>query len=124
MEDPNLKTPYAYRLNFPPDITVHPIRHISELEPAADDPDPRQVIEPPPPVEIEGEEQWEVEEVEEVLDSKIRYRKLQYLIKWMGFNIPDWHDATEMNQLQTVDAFHRRYPHKPGLLPEVEEGDW
>ena len=66
MEDPKLKTPYAYRLNFPPDIKVQPIRHISELEPATNDPYPGQVIKPPPPVEIEGEEEWEVEEV---LDS-------------------------------------------------------
>ena len=78
MEDPNLKTPYAYRVDFPADIEVHPVRHISVLEPAANDLYPGQVVQPPPPVEIDGEEEWEVEEV---LDAKIRYRKLQYLIK-------------------------------------------
>ena len=121
MEDPKLKTPYSYRLKFSPDIKVHPIRHISELKPAADDPYPGQVIERPPPVEIDGEEEWEVEEV---LDSKIRYRKLQYLLKWIRYDIPEWRDATEINQLQAVDACHRRYPPKPGPLPEVKEGDW
>ena len=86
MEDPNLKTPSAYRVDFPADIKVHPLRYISELEPAANDPYPGQVIPLPPPVEIDGEEEWEVEEV---LDAKIRYRKLQYLIKWTGYDIPD-----------------------------------
>ena len=90
MEDPNLKTPYPYKVEFPADIRVHPVRHISELEPAADGSYPGQVALPPPQVEIEGEEEWEVEEV---LDAKIRYRKLQYLIKWTDYDIPDWCDA-------------------------------
>ena len=65
-------------MDFPADIQVHPVRHISELEPPAKDPNPGQVVPPPPPVEIDAEEKWEVEEV---LNAKIRYRKLQYLIK-------------------------------------------
>ena len=32
MEDPDLKTPYADRVDFPADIKVYPVRHISELE--------------------------------------------------------------------------------------------
>ena len=74
-------------------------------------------------MEIDGEEEWEVEEV---LDAKIRYRKVQYLIKWTGYDIPDWRDAKDVNGLQAIDIFHRRYPHKPGPLPDDEEGeqDW
>ena len=99
------------------------MRHISELEPAANDPYPGQLVPPPPPVEIDGEEE---EEVEEVLDAKIRYRKLQYLIKWMGYDIPDWRNAKDVNGLQAINIFHRRYPHKPGPLPDDEAGerDW
>ena len=64
--------------------------------------------------------------MEEVLDGKIRYRKLQYLIKWTGYVIPDWRDAKDINGLQAIDIFHRRYPYKPGPLPEDEEWeqDW
>ena len=83
MADPNLKTPYAYHLKFPPDIKVHPVRHISKLEPAATNPFPGRTIEPPPPVVIAGEEEWEVEEV---LNSRLKYEKLQYLIKWTGYD--------------------------------------
>ena len=72
---------------------------------------------PPPPVEIDGEEEWEVEEV---LDVKIRYRKLEYHITRTGYDIPDWRDAKDVNELQAIDIFHRRYPHKPGLLPDDE----
>ena len=123
MEDPNLKSPYAYRVDFPADIKLDPVRYISELEPAANDPYPGQVVLPPPPVEIDLEEEWEVEEG---LDAKIKYRKLQYLIKWTGYDIPDWRDGKDVNGLQAIDIFHRRYPYKPGPLPDDEEGerDW
>ena len=103
IEDQNLKTPYAYRVDFPAYIKVHPVRHISELEPEANDPYPGQIVLPPPPVEIDGEEEWEVEEV---LDAMIRYRMLQYLIKWTGYDIPDWRDAKDVNGLQAIDIFH------------------
>ena len=61
-----------------------------------------------------------------MLDAKIRYRKLQYLVEWTGYNVPDWRDAKDVNGLQAIDIFHRRYPHKPGPLPDDEEGerDW
>ena len=46
-----------------------------KLQKAADDPLPRQVQEPPEPVEINDDEEWEVEQI---LDSHIHWRKLQY----------------------------------------------
>ena len=73
MEDLNLKTPYAYRVDFPADILVHTVRHVSELELATIDRYAGQIIPSPPLVQIDGEGEWEVEEV---LDAKIRYRKL------------------------------------------------
>ena len=112
---PKLKTPYAYSVDFPADIKVDPMRHISVLEPVANDPYPSQIVPPPLLVEIHREEGWEVEDV---LDAKIRYRKLQYLIEWTGYNIPDWGDAKDVNGLQAVDIFVRRYPDKPGPLPK------
>ena len=78
MEDQNLNTPHPYRVSFPIDIKVPSVQHICELEPAPNDPYPGQIVPPPPPVEIDSEEEWEVEEM---LDAKIRYWKLQYRIK-------------------------------------------
>ena len=78
MEDLNPKTPYPCRVDFPADINVHLMRHISKLELPANASYPSQIIPLPPPVEIDREEEWEVEEV---LNAKIGYRKLKYLIK-------------------------------------------
>ena len=64
-------------------------------------------------MEINGEEEWEVEEVS---DAKIKYRRLQYLIKWTGCDIPDWRNAKDVNRLQAINIFQRRHPCKPGPL--------
>ena len=69
-------------------------------------------------MEFDCDEEWEVEEV---LNAKIRYWKLQYLTKWTGYDITDWRDAKDVNGLQAIDIFYQRYPHKPGPLPNDEE---
>lgn len=59
-------------------MNVHPVFHVSLLNPVVNNPDPVQVIPPSPPVEVDGEEEFEVEEV---LDSRYNRTKLQYLVK-------------------------------------------
>jgi len=54
---------------------------------AAEDPLPGQVMPPPLPVIVEGEEEWEVEEI---LDSRRMQGRLQYLVKWRVFADPTW----------------------------------
>ena len=108
-------SPYAYRLDLPASMRIHPVFHVSLLEPARDDPLPGQIQPPPPPVVVEGEDEYEVEEV---LDARIRRGVLQYLIKWTGYDRPDWEPAKQVNGLAAIDEFHRRYPDKPEPLPE------
>jgi len=54
---------HAYRMKFPPSIKRHPVVHLSEIEPASDDPLPGQRHPPPPTVIVDVEEEWEVAEV-------------------------------------------------------------
>ena len=108
-------TPRAIRLRLPETVRLHPVFHVSLLEPTADDPYPGQLQPPPPPVEVDGEEEWLVDDI---LDARIRYRKLQYLVKWTGYYQPTWEDATSVNGLQAVDNFHQAHPDKTGPLPE------
>ncbi|KAH0602336.1 uncharacterized protein H6S33_009787 [Morchella sextelata] len=46
--------PYAYELELPRSMKIHPVFHGSLLSPEANDPLPGQQQLPPPPVEIEG----------------------------------------------------------------------
>ena len=83
-----------------------------------DDPLPGQHNPPPPPVIVDDHEEWHVEEV---MDLRIYRRRLQYLVKWVGYDQLDWEPAENVNRLEAVDRFHKRYPDKPGPLPEDDD---
>ena len=91
---------------------------MSLLNPFDDDLLPRQQNAPPPPVIVDDAEEWHVEEI---LDSRIYRRRLQYLVKCIGFNRPNWEPAKGVHKLEAVDRFHQRYPEKPRPLPEDED---
>src|SRR5258707_4356840 len=101
--------------------SVHPIFHISQLEPAQPDPFPQCNQPPPPPVEINGDIKYEVSEI---LDSKMdRHfqgnRALRYLVHWTGYEGTEeetlWISAQDLEHAQDVVwLFHRHYPSKPG----------
>ena len=111
-------SPYAYKLQFPAAVQYHPVQHVSLLDPFDDDPLPGQQNVPPPPVIVDDAEEWHVEEI---LDSKMYCQRLQYLVKWIGFDRPNWEPAEGVNKLEAVNRLYQRYPEKPGPLPEDED---
>jgi len=62
---------------------IHPVFHASELTIYSDPTIYGQKTEPPSPVQIKGQEEWEVEKI---LQHHQRYGKNEYLIQWKGFN--------------------------------------
>jgi hypothetical protein len=64
---------YAYQLDLPTTMDVHPVFHVSLLEPTRGDPLPGQHLPPPEPVVVDGESEYEVEEV---VDSRVFQRQL------------------------------------------------
>lgn len=104
-------SPYAYELDLPRTMKVRPVFHVSLLSPAASDPVPGQQQLPPPPVEIEGQEEWEVEAI---LDSRKRRGRLEYLVRYQGYPEPSWQppDGLEHSP-DLVKDFHQRYRNKP-----------
>ena len=112
----------SYTIKLPDSLrSVHPVFHVSMLEPATPNPFPDRQEPPPPSVEVDGEPEYEISEI---LDSKLDNRrrcKLQYLVKWSGYEGTDeetsWLPATELEHAsESVTDFHRRYPGKPGPL--------
>jgi hypothetical protein len=76
----------AFRLELPPSMKIHPVFHISLLEPYKESSIPGRSQVPPPPIEIGGQEEFEVSEI---LDSRIIQRKLEYLIQWQGYDVSE-----------------------------------
>ena len=110
---------HAYKLEFPADIKVHPVQPFSLLSSVAKDPLPGQRVPSPPPVEVEGEEpEYHVEAVE---DSRKFRGSLQYQVRWVGWPSLTWEPWSFVNTTDAVTWIHRRYPRKPGPMPEGSE---
>src|SRR3954470_10517443 len=84
-------SPVAYKLALPPDLHIHPVFHVSLLRPylAPDTVAHRSPpIEPPPAISVDDHLEYEVEYI---LDVRSRYRRREFLVKWVGYPV---HDAT------------------------------
>ena len=115
---------HSFTLKLPLDLrAIHPVFHVLQLEPVEENTIPNRTQPPPPPVEVDGEEQYEIAQI---LDSKLdrRFRcPLLYRIQWLGYEGTDkefaWLPATEFSADEFIDDFHRCYPDTPGPLSKV-----
>lgn len=106
----------AYELELPDSIRVHPVFAPEKLRLAArTEPLPGQVVDPPPPIVVNEEQEWEVDEI---LAARERYRKLQYRVKWLGQGDEVdgmWYPARNFkNAPEKLLQFHNSHPEAPG----------
>ena len=103
----------AYRLQLPASMKVHPMFHVSLLEPYQLSTIPDHTRPLPSPIVVKSESEYEVEEI---LDSKYHYKRLFYLVKWKGYNPCDnsWEPTSFVkNAPHLIKAFHAKYPRRP-----------
>ena len=105
---------HAYQIKLPASFKgIHDVFHVSLLEKVAEESYPQRRPDPPPPVEIEGELEYEVAEI---LDSRRRRGVVKYLVRWEGYGSEDdtW-EPVEMleGSRELLDEFHAKYPQKP-----------
>ena len=74
---------YAYELKLPASIRIHRVQLVSLLDLVVDDPLEGERINPPPPVEVDGQEEYQVSSV---VDSRVYWNQLLYLIRWTGYD--------------------------------------
>ena len=73
----------SYKLELPPQTQIHPVFNSNILKRAATDPFPGQQLQNEPlPNIIEGQEEYKVEAI---LDKKIKQNRVQYRVKWKGY---------------------------------------
>ena len=116
----------SFTLRLPEQLrAVHPVFHVSQLEPATQNMIPNWVQPPPPPIEVDKDLEYEISEI---LDSKIDKRRkcqLLYLVRWTRYEGTDqemdWLLAVELTHArELVQDFHKSYPLKPGPLTSLK----
>jgi hypothetical protein len=93
-------------------MPIHPVFNVDQLYLANDNPLPRQVQEPPPPVFIDGTPKHEAAEV---LDCRRRSKGYQYLVYWTGYDDLTLEPTRTIYEdiPQLVRDFYRRYRDRP-----------
>ena len=106
----------AFRLQLPPSMHIHPVFHVSLLEPHVANMFPGRVVEPPLPIQVDGLPEFEVASI---LDSKFRRRRLFYKVDWVGYDVSEqcWQPAGNLSHAGlAVSKFHKKFPFKPRPL--------
>lgn len=84
-------SPLAFKLDLPPSMKIHPVFHVSLLEPVKPG-HPDQPQDPPPRIEIDGQEEYIIDRI---LDSRINPEDdgYDYLVRWKDYTPA--HDSWE-----------------------------
>ena len=101
----------AYRLKLPYGMRqLHPVFNVVKLSAALEDLIlGRKPQAPLPPIIVDGEEEWEVEEI---LNSHWHWRRFQFLVKWKGFSREhnSWEIASDVKAPDLIMEYYQKYP--------------
>jgi len=113
--------PSAYCLKLPHRMRqLHPVFNIVKLSTALEDPilgrKPQAL---PPPIIVDREEEWEVEEI---LNSRWHRRRFQFLVKWKGFSREhnSWEVASNVKAPDLVIEYYWKYPATPRHIRQTD----
>jgi Chromo (CHRromatin Organisation MOdifier) domain len=102
-------SPVVFQLALPPQWRVHNVFHALLLTPYKEMEEHGDNFVQPPPELIDGQEEYEVEQV--VNSRRLgRARKLQYLLQWKGYSRAhdSWQDATEVHAPELIREYYAR----------------
>lgn len=107
------KEGHSFRLDLPPSMKVHPVFHPDRLYLDPQNPLEGQELVPGEEVNVTGDQEYEVQEI---LSSRRRYRKLSYMVRWVGYDIDvNWYPASDLKYSpHKLRDFHHAYPKMPG----------
>lgn len=105
----------SYKVDLPASVKIHDVFHPSLLSKASADPLPGQENEPSPPIVVDQHEEWFLDGI---IDSRYHYNRLQYKVKWEGFDEDiTWYNADGeefANAQEAIQDFHAAYPQAAG----------
>ena len=104
----------AYKLELPPSLKCpHPVFPVVKLLQLLPDPFPSHCQPPSPdPIIVDNAEHFELDKI---LDSRVRYHRVEYLVKWKGYNDShnQWIPWYNLDARRAVCKFHKQFPNKP-----------
>ena len=98
----------AYELSLPPDWKIHPVFHISNLRRYVRSTELNRVEKPPPPILVDGEEEYEVEAI---LRHKGKGARRLYQVLWKGHPVTEasWEPESHLrNASSLLEDYLRR----------------
>jgi len=111
----------AYRLKLPHGMRqLHPVFNVIKLSATLEDPIlGRKLQAPPPPIVVDGKEEWKVEEI---LDSRWHWRRFQYLVKWKGFSREhnSWEVAFNVKAPDLIVEYYQKHPATPRYICQID----
>ena len=111
----------AYRLKLSHRMRqLHPVFNIVKLSAALEDLIlGRKLQALLPPIIVNGEEEWEVEEI---LNSRWYQRRFQFLVKWKGFSREhnSWEVASDVKAPDLVAEYYRKHPAAPRHIRQTD----
>ena len=117
----------ALKLDISPRWKIHPVFHVSLLEPYKDSDRPNGEQPPRDPEDVEGDMEWDVEKIvkSQIIPytRKVRrvdkeFKVLRYFVKWAGCSEDEntWEPQEGLVKArEIVKKFHRENPEMPGL---------
>ena len=120
----------SFMLRLPSTIWIHPIFHVSQLEPKTPNSFQDREQLPPPPLIIDGNPKYLIKRIINSKYNRVQCKcQLLYHIKWVGYpisnNPSDWLLATAFDDDASkpiAEAYHEQHPAKPS--PERLAKDW
>ena len=108
----------AIKLKLPASFQIHDVINVSRVRPYKP-PVAGQSSVPPEPIDVEGTPEYEVEEI---LDSRLKRGKLEYLVKWSDYtdNYNTW--EPEANCANSPDIIADFYKKNPSALRKLGTG--
>jgi hypothetical protein len=97
--------PVAFKLKMNPGSRVHPVFHVSLLETYRED---SRVQTPPPPIELEGALEYEVESILEHQFRGIKNPKAYYKGAWKGYGVEhnSWEPESNVVNAPEIVAYY------------------